>query len=178
MNATSITRVALALGMAGALAAAQTQAASTAQANLTVQVQVTANCTISTTPVDFVSYDPVVTNASAAKTGSGTVAIACTKSSAPTIGLGLGGNASGSTRRMTNGTDLLSYELYFPTTNAANAACGTLTTIWGTSGANLFTPTSPTTRNSRTYNVCGSIAGGQDVSVGAYSDTVVATVTF
>jgi spore coat protein U domain-containing protein, fimbrial subunit CupE1/2/3/6 len=177
MSKPSITRIVLGLGLLGAVAAVPAQGASTT-ANLTVQVQVNANCTISTTPVDFGTYDPVVANASAAKTGSGTVAVACTKSSAPTIGLGVGSNASGSTRRMTNGTDLLTYELYFPTTNAASAACGALTTVWGTSGANLFTPTSPPNRNSRTYNVCGSIAGAQDVSVGAYADTVVATVTF
>jgi spore coat protein U-like protein len=30
----------------------------------------------------------------------------------------------------------------------------------------------------RTYNVCGSIPGGADVGVGAYADTVIATVTF
>jgi spore coat protein U-like protein len=178
MNTHSITRLALALGLVGALSAAPAIAANTQTANLTVQVQVNANCTISTTVVDFGTYDPVVANASAAKTGSGTVVIGCTKGSAPTIGLGLGGNASGSTRRMSNGTDNLTYELYFPTTNAASAACGTLTTVWGTSGANLFTPTSPTSRNTRTYNVCGSIAGAQDVSVGAYTDTVIATVTF
>jgi spore coat protein U-like protein len=160
-----------------ALLAAPAHAA-TATANLTVQAQVSANCTISTTTVDFGAYDPVVANASSPKTGNGAVTIACTKGSAPTIGLGLGGNASGSTRRMTNGTDMLSYELYFPPNTTPNTACGALTTVWGTSGANLFNPGAPANKNARTYNVCGSVGAGQDVGVGTYTDTVVATVTF
>jgi spore coat protein U-like protein len=53
-----------------------------------------------------------------------------------------------------------------------------LTVIWGTAGANVFTPTSPASKAARTYNVCGRIAANQDVGVGAYSDTVVASVNF
>ncbi len=143
-----------------------------------MKVQVNANCTISTGALDFVSYDPVVTNASVGQTGSGTVTIACTKGSAPNITLGLGTNASGSVRRMTNGTDFLSYELYQPPTNVAGAACGALTQVWGTSGAAIFTPTSPPGMTARNYNVCGSIAAAQNIGVGAYTDTVVATVNF
>jgi spore coat protein U-like protein len=168
----------VAAAIAAATLAASGAQAATATANLTVQAQVTANCTISTAVVDFGSYDPVVANASAAKTGNGSVTVACTKGSAPTIGLGLGSNSSGSTRRMTNGTDMLIYELYLPPNTTPGTACGALTTVWGTSGANLFTPTSPASSAGRTYNVCGSVAGGQNVGVGSYSDTVVATVTF
>jgi spore coat protein U-like protein len=163
---------------AGALLSAPQAIAATATANLNVQAQVNANCTISTAVVDFGTYDPVGANASAAKTGNGSVTIACTKGSAPTIGLGLGSNASGSVRRMTNGTDMLTYELYLPPNTTPGSACGALTTVWGTSGASLFTPTVPANKNARTYNVCGSVAGGQDVGVGTYTDTVVATVTF
>ncbi len=174
----SINRVALGAAIAAATLALSPAHAANATANLAVQAQVNANCTISTSMVDFGSYDPVVANAAAAKTGSGAVTVACTKGSAPTIGLGLGSNASGSTRRMTNGTDMLSYELYLPPNVTPGTACGALTTIWGTSGANLFTPTSPASTAGRTYNVCGSIAGGQNVGVGTYNDIVVATVNF
>ena len=174
----SINRIALGAAIAAATLAMSPAHAGNATANLAVQAQVNANCTISTSMVDFGSYDPVVTNAASAKTGSGAVTVACTKGSAPTIGLGLGSNASGSARRMTNGTDMLSYELYLPPNATPGTACGALTTIWGTSGANLFTPTSPANTAGRTFNVCGSIAGGQNVGVGTYSDTVVATVNF
>ena len=163
---------------AAAIAAEPAVAASTT-ANLTVKVQVNANCTISTTALDFATYDPVVVNASSAQTGSGTLAIACTKGSAPNITLGLGANASGSVRRMTNGTDFLSYELYQPPTNAANAACGQPHPGLGESaGAGIFTPTSPPSMTARTYNVCGSIAAAQNIGTGAYTDTVVASVNF
>ena len=173
-------RVVAAVGAAVmSMVIASTANAGSASTNLAISASVAANCTISTTAVAFGAYDPVVANAATALSGSGTVVIACTKSSAPTIGLGLGGNASGSIRRMSGGGDFLTYELYFPTTNAASAACGALTTIWGTTGANLFAPTAPASKAARTYNVCGTVPANQDVAVAAlYSDTVLATVTF
>ncbi|HUH93755.1 MAG TPA: spore coat U domain-containing protein [Casimicrobiaceae bacterium] len=150
-------------------------------ANLAVSASVTANCTISTSAVAFGAYDPVVANAATALNATGSVTIACTKGSAPTITLGLGGNASGSQRNMKlgSGSDLLAYELYQPPSTTPATACSFPgTTVWGTSGSNIFTPTSPGSKAARTYNVCGTVAAGQDVSVGSYTDTVVATVNF
>jgi spore coat protein U domain-containing protein, fimbrial subunit CupE1/2/3/6 len=87
--------------------------AASATANLGVSATVTNNCTISTAALAFGSYDPVVANASSNLDGTGTVVVACTKGATATIGLGLGGNASGSTRRMGDGgTNYLTYELY------------------------------------------------------------------
>jgi spore coat protein U-like protein len=76
--------------------------------------------------------------------------------------------------------DYLTYELYQPTTTAPNGPCPSLGagTVWGTSGANIFTPTASTSKASRTYNVCGQLTSGQDVSADSYSDTVVATVNY
>lgn len=151
--------------------------AGNATSNLGISANVAANCTIATAAVAFGAYDPVVTNAATALTGTGSVTIACTKNSGPTITLGLGLNAAGAVRNMNNGAQLLTYELYQPLSNAVGAACA-LTQIWGTSGGAIFTPTLPPSKAARTYNVCGSVAAGQDVGVGAYADTVVATVTF
>ena len=150
----------------------------TATGNLGAGASVAANCTIATAPVAFGAYDPVVANAAVARTGTGSITVACTAGSAPTITLGLGANAVGAVRKMASGAERLVYELYQPPNTTPGIACGALTTIWGTAGANIFTPTSPASKVARTYNVCGSIAANQDVGVGAYSDTVVASVNF
>src|SRR5262245_838396 len=128
------------LGMAGAAAGVALivarfgtpVSAATATANLGVSATVTNNCTISTGALAFGSYDPVVANASTNLDGTGTVSVACTKGTSATVGLGLGSNASGSTRRMGDGGgNFLTYELYQDSGH---------TTVWGNSGAGLLSP--------------------------------------
>ncbi|HEV2976420.1 MAG TPA: spore coat U domain-containing protein [Casimicrobiaceae bacterium] len=170
------------LGVGAALLAPAPAHAGSTPTNLAVTANIAANCTISTTAVAFGAYDPVVVNAATALNGTGTVTIGCTKGSAPNITLGLGANASGSQRNMLNGanTDVLGYQLYQPPNNTPGTACPAVAggTVWGTTGANIFTPTVPASKNTRAYNICGVVSAGQDVSVGSYSDTVVATVNF
>jgi spore coat protein U-like protein len=183
MNSIRLGKRATALALASlfGFAMAPAHAGSNTQ-NLSVTASVAANCTISTGAVAFGAYDPVVTNAATALNGSGSVSIACTKGSAPSITLDLGANASGSQRRMLitgGGTDVLAYQLYQPPNTTPGTACSFPgSTVWGTSVAQTFTPTAPSSKASRTYNVCGTVAAGQDVSVGSYQDTVVATVNF
>jgi spore coat protein U-like protein len=155
-------------------------AAGTANSNLAVNASVASNCTISTTAVAFGAYDPIVTNAATALGGTGSIVVACTKASIPVIGLGLGATPNGVIRQMASGTERLPYELYQPSTNVAGAACGAVGTgiVWGTSGAAELTTLAAPGKAARTYNVCGAIPGGADVAVGAYADTVIATVTF
>jgi spore coat protein U-like protein len=152
-------------------------AAGSLNSNLAVNASVASNCTISTVAVAFGPYDPIVTNAATALTGNGSITIACTKASVPTLELGLGATPSGTVRQMASGAERLPYELYQPPNNVAGTACGALTTVWGTGAAELTTVAAPS-KAARTYNVCGSIPGGADVAVGAYADTVIATVTF
>ena len=153
-----------------------------AQQNLAVTASVAANCTISTSAVAFGAYDPVVANASTALNGTGSVTIACTKGSTPNITLDLGANFVSTQRNMKitgGGTDVLGYQLYQPPNTTPGTACSFPgSTVWGTSVAQTFTPTASTGKAGRTYNVCGTVSAGQDVSVGSYQDTVVATVNF
>jgi spore coat protein U-like protein len=147
-----------------------TASAATATSNLNVSATVTNNCTISTVALAFGSYDPVVAHASANLDGTGTVVVACTKGAVATVGLGLGSNASGTTRRMTNGaSEFLTYELY---QDAGR------TTVWGNSGAGLYSPGAAPSKVGRNFTVYGRVVANQDVAAGSYNDTVVATVNF
>jgi spore coat protein U-like protein len=173
-----ITVAAICVALGTALMAALPAHAGTATANLSITASVASNCTISTAAVAFGAYDPIVTNAATALTGNGSITIACTKASIPTLMLDLGANPTGSVRRLASGAERLPYELYQPPTNVAGTACGALSQVWGTTGAAVLTTVAAPSKASRTYNVCGSIPGGADVAVGAYADTVIATVTF
>ena len=135
-----------------------------------MNANVVKNCTITTTPVAFGSYDPVVVNATKPRDGEGTVSVTCTKGAVAKIGLNTGSNAQGPTRRMVAGAEeYLGYELYRDTGHA---------TIWGdTTGTVLNIPAAPN-RDPRDFTVYGRVPGAQDASVGNYTDTVVATVNF
>jgi spore coat protein U-like protein len=149
---------------------------------VTAQASVNTLCTVATTALNFGPYDPLVVNTTANLDNgtSASVSISCVKGSPATIALGNGAHFSGTNRRMQNAskpTVLLTYELYQPPTNAANAACAFPgTTVWN--GVNVLAPVSAPDKNSRTFNVCGTVPAGQDVEAGTYSDTVVVTVSF
>lgn len=148
--------------------------AGSASANLSVTATVAASCSIATAPVSFGTYDPT---GAGNLNATGSVSITCTLGAIPTITLGLGANASGATRRMSNGTSYIEYELYQPSTVVAGAPCA-YTQVWGTSGLAVFTPVAAISNATRTYNVCGQAAQGQNVTTGTYTDTVTATVNF
>lgn len=177
MNKFSIRIAALCLAAASSWICAPSFGA-TATGTLSVTATVAANCTLSTTPVSFGAYDPLGTGTANA---TGTVSIACVKGTAPTsIDMSLGANPSGATRRMRGAAatpDLISYELYKPSTVTPGAACA-YTAVWGTGAANGLVPTAAPSKAARTYNVCGSVTLGQDVGVDSYSDSVTATVNF
>lgn len=152
--------------------------AASASADLAVSAAVSQNCTIGTINLAFGAYDPVVTNASTALTGTGTVTVACTKDATGlTIGMGFGLNPASTQRQMANGAERLQYNLFQRPTNTPGTVCPG-TTAWTNTGAGLLTLTSPTSKAGRLYNVCGTIPGGQDVAAGSYGDTVSATINF
>jgi spore coat protein U-like protein len=139
-------------------------------ASLTVSANVVKNCTITTAPVAFGNYDSVAANATAPLDGVGTITVKCTKGAAAKVGLNAGGNATGTTRRMAGGTaEYLTYELYKEAGRA---------TIWGdTDTTGLDIPAAPN-QTPRNFTVYGRVAQAQEAAVGAYTDTVVATVNF
>jgi spore coat protein U-like protein len=157
-----------ATGLLAVLAAPRAYAA-TATADLAVSATVSNNCTISTAPLAFGSYDPVDTHSAANLNGTGTVIVACTKNVAPTIALGLGNNANGATRRLTDGTNFLTYQLY---KDAAR------TQVWGDAVGDVLSPGAAPSKAPRNLTVYGAVTSNQDVPAGSYADTVVATVDF
>jgi spore coat protein U domain-containing protein, fimbrial subunit CupE1/2/3/6 len=130
-----------------------------------------ANCSISTVGVAFGSYDVF---GATLLTSTGSVTINCvgigSGTSLVSVRLSTGNGASFQPRQMFRGTESLNYNLYL---NAAG------TQIWGdgTGGSILF---STSVSNNQTVNttIFGQIPAGQDVSVGSYLDTIVATINF
>jgi spore coat protein U-like protein len=141
----------------------------TASTNLNVTATVTRNCTITTVPVAFGTYDAM---AGAALDRDGAVKLTCTKGTPATIALGPGGNSQAGQRNMAGGTPagLLKYELFSDSGRAQ---------VWGDTGGNTFAPPIAPDNLERSFTVYGRIlAGQQAVPQGGYSDIVLATVNF
>jgi spore coat protein U-like protein len=162
--------VALAFAFAWMPGARKAEAASRS-ATLSVGATVNIRCLILTTPVTFGTYDVFGNNATSPLDGTGGITLNCSQGSGVDVRLGQGTfPAPGSTnanprRRMGSGAARMSYNLY------EDAA---YTTVWdnvakGLKGGKVFPVTLP---------VYGRVPAGQVVPVGAYADSVVATVFF
>jgi spore coat protein U-like protein len=151
-----------------------------------VSANVTQACSISTkTQMVFGAYDPIGTNASAALNATGQVSVACSKGAKGlTIGMDNGIHAAGTQRNMagTPTTNLLLYNIFQPngeSTGTTTAACSFPATVaWTNLSGGTFTVANSPGKLDRTYNVCGTIPGGQDAAVDTYTDTVTATINF
>jgi len=136
------------------------------------------SCTITTTPVAFGVYDP---QAASALDGTGSVRLDCTNYGTVNVALDDGNATSYATRRMSNGTDLLLYQLYTDTARSivwgdgATAATDTVNCFIGISSDGCVS-TLFSLRATRT--IYGRIAALQNVGIGNYSDTVRLTITF
>ena len=170
-----MTKLFLLLASIGVLAISSDRAASagSAPANLSVKATVVANCSISTTPVSFVGYDPLGLNATAPLNAQGAVIIACTKGATTHIGLDTGANPGGSTgRQMVGGSPVsqLPYSL-FKTSPGVGP--------WGNTDPTWLATPAPSNMSPISYPIYGQIPAAQNVSPGTdYADTVVATVNF
>ena len=163
-------RQSLALVVIPALASGALAVADSATATIAVSATVRRNCTIATAPVAFGSYDPVVANATTPLDASATVTIACTMGTPANIGLDDGSNASATQRRLTNGSNaFMDYQVYLDSGYA---------TVWGSDvGNRLDAGTSPS-KTPREFPVYARVPAGQDIPIGPYTDSVVATVNF
>lgn len=153
------------------LVAAPAFAATTA--DVVISADVVSSCSITALPVAFGNYDAL---SATANNATGSVDVACSVGSNPKIWLGQGLNAGGGStdavpvRRMVNGTtNFLGYQLYQE---------GTFTNIWG--ATDLSSPAALTALDldAVTSTIHGLIPANQLSTVGAYTDTVVATVNF
>lgn len=143
--------------------------AGTASSNLSVNATVTANCTISTSALNFGSVD---TLSASPVDGSGGITVTCTNGTGWTAAadVGIGSGASFVSRRMSQGLNLLSYNLY---TNAAR------TDVWGDGSGTTFTIANTGTGAAQAVSIYGRIPAGQiSVPAGGYADTVSVTVTY
>lgn len=141
--------------------------------DLEVTATVTANCTITADPLDLGTYDGVGANASTPlATGDSDITVLCTSGASATVTLGQGLNAGGGStdadpnRRLTDGSNFLSYGLF--TDNGRSDE-------WGNTAGTGVAHTG--TGSAATLTVYGSIPAGQTVPAGSYADTVVATIT-
>ena len=126
-------------------------------------------CTISTTSVAFGSYD-VFSGANVDSTG--TVTINCGSSVRDlTVSLSKGSSGTYANRTLVKSGETLAYNLYM------NAAC---TVVWGdgTAGTQTYTNPDPPNSTNVVLTIYGRITPLQDVSAGAYSDTITATINW
>jgi len=170
---------------AAILAACLALAASTATAadspitgTIAVTASVSASCTMTTADMSFGTYDPLNANnaGGADVTATGSVTTTCTNGATPVLTLSEGAHPDSTSapatpkRQMLNGTDstaLMSYGLY--SDDAGQILIG------NTADTGLAIASDGT---AKTTNIYGIIPKGQNVTVGSYSDSVTATLTF
>jgi spore coat protein U-like protein len=122
-----------------------------------------ATCTISPQSVSFGSYD---TLDSQQLDGVGNISVQCDVETSFTIALSRG-TGSYAARQMTSGADVLEYNLYVDPSRL---------TVWGDGSAGSTTVTK--VASAAEEAVYGRVPPRQNIPAGAYTDTVVVTVTY
>ena len=122
-----------------------------------------AQCGVTVVGVTFGSYDVFNTLDTDV---AGTISVSCDSASSYSISLSPG-FGSFLARRMTNGANLLAYNLFTDPQRLS---------IWGDGSGGTSTLSGTGTGGS--YTVFGRIPAAQNAAVGSYSDTIVVTVTY
>jgi spore coat protein U-like protein len=135
--------------------------------DLPISATITNTCSIGTVTALSFTYDPVVANATTDAHSTGSIAVTCTTGdSGALVGLGLGGQPTGSQRYMSDGPATLAYNLY---------SDSGYSTAWDDSTNKVTAPTG--TGLPQTLTVYGSIPQAQNKPAGSYTDTVTIDVT-
>jgi spore coat protein U-like protein len=136
-------------------------------ATFTFSVNVDAGCTVSATTMDFGSVGLL----SAAKTASNTVSVRCTNTTPYTVGLGNGLNGTGPTdRKLAKSAERVTYGIYLDSG---------YTQPWGEVALGAgFVKSATGTGVTQPYTAYGRTPVQNTPSPGAYSDTVVTTITY
>jgi len=137
------------------------------------------DCSVSTSGVGFGDYDPLLATPD---DSSANVAVTCTRvilvdpfSISYTLSLGRGSSGTFAARRMIAGTAGLSYNLFRDAARAQVWGDGTNSTgtVAGTASF-VFFQTSQTVN----HTVYGRVPAQQNAASGAYTDTIIMTITF
>lgn len=171
------TTLSFAAAIGGWLIAATPSFAATATGTFPVTATVANTCTVSSTGVAFGSYTgTAVTNT------ANNIVVTCNKGVTITsLLIGDGANASGTQKRMANGTEYLNYSIDVPTGASLTTCPAAGTNSWngttGPAGAAL-TSLFATTGGAKNISICASIPASQYPAAGSYSDTVTMTLTY
>jgi spore coat protein U-like protein len=157
--------------LAAAFAIAQIASAATQTANFTVTANVGTTCTIAVpAALAFGNYDPT---SAAALNGVTTMNVTCTAATPATIDINEGSHAAGGStpdapaRQMSDGAgQFLTYTLYQDSARSL---------IWG---ANTTTMSITGSGSLQAFSIYGQMAPLQTATAGAFTDPVVATITF
>jgi spore coat protein U-like protein len=159
------------LGLGAALFQGETAQAASTPATLDVSANVVNTCLISTTPVNFGSYDGLSATPTDA---AGTITVTCTNGMAWEVLIGQGSFPTGAStdaapaRQMGFGVNRLPYSLF---SDAGRTAAWTNTAGGGVA--------SNGTGSADVRSVYGRIAAGFNaLPAGAYTDSVIATVNY
>lgn len=156
-------------GAAATLSLASAATAATASSSLNVSANVTANCTVSTSPVAFGNVNTLSgTNVD----GTGGITVTCTNGTDWSAAAGIGGGtgATLASRKMSSGSDLLSYGLFIDSAR---------TTVWGDGTGSTDEIGDTGTGSAQNVPIYGRVGSGQtSAPAGSYSDVVAVTVTY
>ena len=140
-------------------------------------------CTVTTTGVNFGTYDPT---SATPLNAQGSLFVECGAGSSTTVTMTLSGGGSGNaaSRRMSNGTDLIFYNLYLNTGrtiifgDATGGSSDTCTTGSPTSGTGCTGENPAGKGRNFTRPLYGQVNASQNIGVGTYTDTLTITLTF